>query len=137
MSSFYQLFSGRRSSVSENEIKFDVISNLPIEISTMIFRMLDPASMLAAMQVRKRWYTLYKCDMKLRRALREKLRRQRVQKKLFIHNFTVSTNSKWYKKRENDVCGKNMRNRKYNIKRKCDETLPQETNSKKRRGLRM
>ncbi|XKL62567.1 hypothetical protein PGB90_002403 [Kerria lacca] len=86
MSSFYQLFSGRRSSVSENEIKFDVISNLPIEISTMIFRMLDPASMLAAMQVRKRWYTLYKCDMKLRRALREKLRRQRVQK-----NFLYTT----------------------------------------------
>ena len=59
------------------ERRFDIISKLPPEIATTIFRMLDPSSMYSGMQVCRTWYNLYRSDRPLRRALRENVRERR------------------------------------------------------------
>ncbi|KAL6952581.1 hypothetical protein U1Q18_046555 [Sarracenia purpurea var. burkii] len=61
--------------VTETENNFDIISALPLEISTMIFRLLDPAAMNAAMLVRKNWYSIYQSDPIIKRFLRRRVRR--------------------------------------------------------------
>ena len=76
---------------------FDIISALPVEISTSIFRMLDPSSMMAAIQVSKRWYHLYRADRPLRRALKKKVLEQRRRNVEFIHNFSVRPTDSWYR----------------------------------------
>jgi len=76
---------------------FDIISNLPVEISTSIFRMLDPISMLAAMQVSSRWYRLYRDERPLRRALKKKVKERRQRNVEFIHNFSVRPTDPWYR----------------------------------------
>ena len=73
--------------MSTNECRFDIISALPLEISTMIFRMLDPSGMQAALTVRRNWYHIYQSDPALgrifRRRVRQKIReRQRLAKYL-------------------------------------------------------
>lgn len=77
-----------------------MISALPREISTSIFRMLDPNSMHSAMRVCKNWNKLYREDRKLRRILRRKVQEGRKQRMLWIQNFTVKPTDSWYR---NDI----------------------------------
>ncbi|KAL6954644.1 hypothetical protein U1Q18_043497 [Sarracenia purpurea var. burkii] len=76
--------------MSTDEYKFDIISALPLEISTTIFRMLDPSAMKAALTVRRNWYHIYQSDSALRRIFRRRVRqrireRQRLAKYLTNH----------------------------------------------------
>lgn len=69
--------------------RFDIIARLPQEISTTIFRMLDPASVLSEIRVRRRWYYLYESNPGLRRILKSQIReRARLR-----HNHTVDRDS--------------------------------------------
>ena len=66
------------------DTRFDIISALLVEISTSLFRMLDPTSMFAAMRVSRRWNELYRSDHPLRRELRRKVIERRARKMAFI-----------------------------------------------------
>ncbi|PSN34436.1 hypothetical protein C0J52_20388 [Blattella germanica] len=52
----------------------DFIRKLPILAATMILRMLDPKSLLAAAQVDKTWLSVCRSDCILRRRIRQQLR---------------------------------------------------------------
>ena len=82
----------------DDDGKLDIISVLPVEIATDIFRMLDPASMLAAMQVSKTWYHLYQSDNHLKRTLKSKMKHQRLTRKFAIYNLTVKPSDSWYRR---------------------------------------
>ncbi|KAL6954645.1 hypothetical protein U1Q18_043498 [Sarracenia purpurea var. burkii] len=76
--------------MSTDEYKFDIISALPLEISTMIFRMLDPSAKKADLTVRRNWYHINQSDSALRRIFRRRVRqkireRQRLAKYLTNH----------------------------------------------------
>lgn len=77
---------------------FDIISALPVEISTSIFRMLDPTSMFSAMRVSKRWYRLYRADHPLRRALKNKVLERRRKNMELIHNLSVKPTDSYYRR---------------------------------------
>lgn len=101
MAAFYNLvhkiqFESR--TLMTDDRKFDIISALPVEISTSIFRMLDPTSMMAAMQVSKRWHRLYRADRPLKRALKRKVLERRRQHVEFIHNFSVRPTDSYYRR---------------------------------------
>lgn len=82
---------------SNDDENFDIISALTVEISTNIFQMLDSASMVAVMQVRQSWCWLYKSDKRLKRILKEKVRKRKEAKRLLIHNLSVDPRSSWYR----------------------------------------
>lgn len=86
------------SPIVSNGRKFDITSALPVEISTSIFRMLDPTTMFAAMRVSKKWYRLYRADHPLRRALKNKILERRRRNVEFIHNFSVRPTDSWYRR---------------------------------------
>ena len=77
---------------------FDIISALPVEISSSIFRMLDPISMFAAMRVSRRWHRLYRADHPLRRALKKKVLEQHRKNMEFIHNLSVRPTDSYYRR---------------------------------------
>ena len=99
MAAFYHIVHSTQSSQmwDDDDGKFDIISALPAEISTSILRMLDPASMYAAMRVSKTWNRLYRGDRPLKRALRRKVIEQREQRMLFICNLSVKPTDSWYR----------------------------------------
>ena len=98
MAAFYNIIHLiQSSSTTTNSGKFDIISALPTEISTSIFRLLDPASMHAAMAVSKHWNSLYRGDRMLRRSLRKKVRKQREERMLLIHNLSVRPSDSCYR----------------------------------------
>ncbi|XP_076164210.1 uncharacterized protein LOC143145074 isoform X1 [Ptiloglossa arizonensis] len=55
--------------------KVDVISELPLEVSQLILRKLDPESLLCAAQVSRKWLGVCASDKKLRRTARRHRRR--------------------------------------------------------------
>lgn len=59
--------------------KVDVISNLPVEISQLILRMLDTSSLLNATSVSRSWLKVCTGDFQLRQSARRLLRKQRRQ----------------------------------------------------------
>lgn len=65
---------------------FDVIGNLPIEIAIMIFGMLDPNAMFAAMRVSRTWHQLYATSGPLKLGLRRKVFRRRMKNTEVILN---------------------------------------------------
>lgn len=76
-----------------NDRRFDVISALPAELSIYIFQFLDPASMIAAMQVQRSWYWLYKSSKRLRRTLKRKVRERKAAKQFFMREFRVRSSN--------------------------------------------
>ena len=101
MATFYNVVHVIRQSTPQTintDGKFDIISALPVEISSSIFRMLDPSSMFASMRVSQRWYRLYRADRPLRRALKQKVLERRRRHMEFIHNFTVKPTDSWYRR---------------------------------------
>lgn len=84
--------------------QIDMISALPLEISTSIFRMLDPGSMHSAMRVCKTWYSLYRSDPQLRRTLRRQVRERKEQRLLLIHNLTVKRSDSWFRTELPQAC---------------------------------
>lgn len=96
MAAFYSTMQTIQSSTID-ERKYDIISMLPVEISTSILGLLDPESMQSAMRVCKTWCRLYRGDPRLRRALRQKVRERRQQRMLLIHNESVRPTDSWYR----------------------------------------
>ena len=93
---FYNISQTIRSSWIDDD-RLDIISKLPVEILTSIFQLLDPSSMHSAMQVCQTWYQRYRSDPRLKRTLKRKVRQQRKQRLLFIHNFSVRPTDHWYR----------------------------------------
>lgn len=58
----------------------DLISQLPVEVSSGIFRYLDQKSLLQAAGVCKRWKDICKGDIVLRRRIRKQLRKERQER---------------------------------------------------------
>ena len=134
MAAFYHIIHTIQSSQTwDDDWKFDIISALPTEISTSILRMLDPASMYAAMRVSQTWNRLYRADRMLKRALRRKVREQREQKVLFIHNFSVRPTDSWYRNRL-PVCPRRRASDQLSKKRKRTST---KHNTQSAKHLRM
>lgn len=61
----------------------DMISAMPPEISTTIFRMLDSDSMLAAQHVCTSWYKIFKSDTVLTRAMRRRVQKAQERKRKY------------------------------------------------------
>lgn len=55
----------------------DIISGMPLEISTTILRMLDAKSIIAARRVCTSWYQIYKTDPLLQRTVRKEVQKQK------------------------------------------------------------
>lgn len=96
MAAFYNMLTTIQST-QIGDRRFDIISKLPLEISTTIFGLLHPSSMHSCMRVCKTWYTLYRSDRRLRRALKHKIRQRREQKRLLIHNLSTRPTDSWYR----------------------------------------
>jgi hypothetical protein len=98
MAAFYHIVHKiQSSSTSTNSEKIDIISALPLGLSTSIFRRLDHSSMYAAMRVSKTWNRVYRSDRELRRSLKRKVIERREQKALLIHNLSVRPTDSWYR----------------------------------------
>ena len=104
MAAFYNVLHTINSHTSSGFRNFDIISALPVEISTSIFRMLDPTSMFAAMRVSRRWYRLYRADRPLRHALKKKVIERRRRYKELIHNLSVRPTDSWYRRDIHTAC---------------------------------
>ena len=76
--------------ICESVGRFDIISALLLEISTMIFRMLDPCTMQAVQLVSKRWYKIYHSDPMMKRILRRRVRQQIREKNLLARYGSVT-----------------------------------------------
>ena len=76
--------------MSSDEGRFDIISALPLEISSMIFRMLDPSAMQAALTVRKNWYWIYQSDPALPVIFRRRVRRRIRERNRFAKYLTTA-----------------------------------------------
>lgn len=98
MAAFYNVVHRIHSHTLTENQNFDIISALPVEISTSIFRLLDPKSMFAAMRVSRRWYRLYRTDRLLRSALKKKVIERRRRYKELIHNLSVKPTDSWYRR---------------------------------------
>ena len=98
MAAFYNVVHTISSHTLSGFRNFDIISALPVELSTSIFRMLDPPSMFAAMRVSRRWYRLYRADRPLRSALKKKVIERRRRHKELIHNLSVRSTDSWYRR---------------------------------------
>lgn len=85
-----------------DDAKLDVISSLPTEILTSIFRMLDPTSMLAAMRIRRSWFWLQIRTQTQKNPEEKGSRTKRKKKTLLIHNLPVERNSSWYRQPQAD-----------------------------------
>lgn len=96
MAFFHNLHRNIDFTSTESE-KFDIISALPVEISSKIFGMLDPNSMFAAMSVCTTWHHLYQGNRLLRRSLKKKARAERERRMLFIHNLDVKPTDSGYR----------------------------------------
>lgn len=57
--------------------KVDIISELPLEVSQLILRKLDPESLLCAAQVSRKWLEVCRSDKDLRRSARHYKRSRR------------------------------------------------------------
>lgn len=76
----------------------DPIAVMPIEICEMIFRQLDPQSLLNAARVSKKWMDVCKNDSTLRNTARRYLQIQR-QKLFNVSNMNKNKNKKFRTKR--------------------------------------
>nr|CAD7204298.1 unnamed protein product [Timema douglasi] len=56
---------------------FDIFSHLPLEITIIILRLLDPRSLLSAALVSRKWLQLCRSDAVLRSKVRRQLRKER------------------------------------------------------------
>lgn len=50
--------------------KLDLITNLPLEVSQQIFRLLDARTLMNVMMVSRKWYRICKSDHRLRKSVR-------------------------------------------------------------------
>lgn len=77
--------------------RFDLISLLPVEITSTIFQMLDPEEMFSALRVSKNWNMLYRADRPLRRAISQKVIERRRRKLDFLRSFSIQpVDDSWY-----------------------------------------
>ena len=129
MAALYNMLTTIQSS-QIGERRFDIISMLPPEISTTIFRMLDPGSMHSSMQVCKTWYNLYRSDRPLRRTLRQKVREQKERRRLLIHNLSVRPTDSWYRNELPSALALNKRGLAKKVK-KTRKSLTRHNNSAK------
>ena len=129
MAALYNMLTTIQSS-QIGERRFDIISMLPPEISTTIFRMLDPSSMHSSMQVCKTWYNLYRSDRPLRRTLRQKVREQKERRRLLIHNLSVRPTDSWYRNELPSALALNKRGLAKKVK-KTRKSLTRHNNSAK------
>ena len=94
MASLFNNFTTRASNPSADDDRFDLISSLPKEVATQIFQLLDPTSMLAAMRVRRRWYSLYRSDKRIRQRLRAQIRRRDAKRGRIVRKKTKKTRAR-------------------------------------------
>ncbi|XP_069683207.1 uncharacterized protein [Periplaneta americana] len=57
--------------------RFDIVGNLPIEISVMILRNLDPRTLLSAAMVNKTWLNYCRADSTLRKRIKQQIAMER------------------------------------------------------------
>ena len=69
-----------------NSNKVDFIAKLPLEISQMILRQLDPESLLAAAQVSSKWLDVCRSDKYLRDTAKNWIISQDIPERCFIHD---------------------------------------------------
>nr|CAD7443753.1 unnamed protein product [Timema bartmani] len=82
MESFYSLMCvmGMTSATYLEELQckaMDILSRLPVEIAVIIFRLLDPGSLLSSALVNRKWLRVCRGDVVLRARIRRQLRRVR------------------------------------------------------------
>lgn len=75
MESFAMLMS----TIGASSVEHNLVETLPIEITEIIFRQLDPRSLLNVAQVSKKWMTLCRGNCKIRRTVRDHLQKERRQ----------------------------------------------------------
>lgn len=76
---------------SRGNKKIDFISELPVEISQHLLRMLDAPSLLNVARVSRKWLSVCKGDFRLRQSTRRHLRKQKLQ---LVQNPHISRKSK-------------------------------------------
>lgn len=60
------------------------LADLPLELSTMILRMLDPQSLVSALLVNRSWSKICRSDNVLRERIRKQLKKKRREQKKFL-----------------------------------------------------
>ncbi|KAK0083456.1 hypothetical protein PV325_008768 [Microctonus aethiopoides] len=75
MESFAMLMS----TIGASSVEHNLIEMLPIEITEIIFRQLDPRSLLNVAQVSKKWMAVCRGNCKIRRTVRDHLQKERRQ----------------------------------------------------------
>ncbi|KAK0167270.1 hypothetical protein PV327_004692 [Microctonus hyperodae] len=75
MESFAMLMS----TIGASSVEHNLVEMLPIEITEIIFRHLDPRSLLNVARVSKKWMNVCRGDCKIRRTVRNHLQKERRQ----------------------------------------------------------
>ena len=125
----------------EAKKNFDIISALPLEISTTILRMLDPSTIQAAMLVSKRWYGIYRSDPMIERICRRRVRQQIRERNRFakyLHNPRHQNGARRRSQNNSDKKRKPKKIQSQRLDKKlrfyCDDQL---SSSTARRPMRM
>ena len=106
--------------MSSDECRFDIISALPLEISSMIFRMLNPSAMKAALTVSKNWYWIYQSDPALPVIFRRRVRR-RIREQNRFAKYLTTARPKNAKKRQDKPSGEKKRKSSNNESRRMSK----------------